>query len=217
MGFIGRLKDVMSGKIAKSNALIGDHGLRIDAKVKADPSFMGILVGAITYCTTDFLTDFLFQSHTWDNYKYKNGDEEPNPFKKYIDHLDRNRSYEMFKLVAGNFFVGIISVGLLSADERKIHIPELMDQFFTIFEYTDEDKEIFHELLKIAQVGDNNYPEWILYDYIFQRAYRIAPPEYLFQKMNFVAVLRSWFGQIFLPGLSKLLNQGIVDTHFNQD
>jgi len=132
----------MSGKIARSNTLIGNHGVRISDKVKNDSSLLGIIVRSTAYCTTDFLVNLLFES-LMEDFKYDNGDIELNPFKEFMNNLDRFRSYEMFKLVAGNLLAGIFANGLLSDDDVRINIPELRNQFFDIYEYNDEDKEIF--------------------------------------------------------------------------
>jgi hypothetical protein len=205
MRFLGHLRDVMSGKIARSNVLIGNHGVRISGKVKPDSSLLGVLVGSTSYCTTDFLVELLFEKSLMDNFKYTDGTEEPNPFKEYIGRLDEKGSYEMFKLVAGNLLGGIFAGGLLSDNETRIDIPELRNRFFTIYEYNDKDKEIFYELLKLAQDGGRPSPEFRLYEYIFKRAYKINPPEYISQIMNFELLFKSMFSQIFLPGLVELM------------
>jgi hypothetical protein len=95
MGFLGYIRDVMSGKIAKSNQLIGNHGVRICKKV-GEASLLGVLVGATAYCTTDFLVELLF-GNTMKTFKYNDGSEEPNPFKENLGRLDETSSYEMFK------------------------------------------------------------------------------------------------------------------------
>jgi hypothetical protein len=205
MGFLGYLSDVMSGKISRSNTLIGNHGLRISGKVKNDSSLLGVLVGGTSYYTTDFLVGLLFEKRLMDNFKYTDGTEEPNPFKEYIGRLDEKGSYEMFKLVAGNLLVGIIVGGLLSDNDTRIDIPELRNRFFTIYEYNDEDKEIYYELLRLAQDGGRPSPEFRLYEYIFKRAYKIDPPEYVSQIVNFELIFKYMFSQVFVPGLVELM------------
>jgi len=119
VSFMGHLRDVMSGKIARSNSLIGNHGVRISDKVKKDSSLLGVLVFGTAYCTTDFLEEWLFGTST-DNFKYKDGPKEPNPFKEYIDRPDRKNSYEMFKLIAGYLLVGMFADGVLSDKETGV-------------------------------------------------------------------------------------------------
>ena len=204
MSFLKRLVDVMSGKIARSNTLIGNHGVRISDKVKNDSSLLGIIVRSTAYCTTDFLVNLLFES-LMEDFKYDNGDIELNPFKEFMNNLDRFRSYEMFKLVAGNLLAGIFANGLLSDDDVRINIPELRNQFFDIYEYNDEDKEIFFELLKLGNDGGHPTPETRVYDYIFERAYKIDPPNYVSQMINFNFILKGLFSQIFIPGVIKLM------------
>lgn len=204
MSFLKRLVDVMSGKIARSNTLIGNHGVRISDKVKNDSSLLGIIVRSTAYCTTDFLVNLLFES-LMEDFKYDNGDIELNPFKEFMNNLDRFRSYEMFKLVAGNLLAGIFANGLLSDDDVRINIPELRNQFFDIYEYNDEDKEIFFELLKLGNDGGHPTPETRVYDYIFERAYKIDPPNYVSQMINFNFILKGLFSQIFIPGVIRLM------------
>jgi hypothetical protein len=212
MGFLGYLRDVMSGKIAKSNQLIGNHGVRICKKVD-EASLLGVLVGATAYCTTDFLVELLF-GNTMEKFKYNHGSEEPNPFKENLGRLDEKSSYEMFKLVAGSLLVGLFAEGLLCDDETKINIPELRNQFFNIYEYNDEDREIFYELLKLAQndlLGldakekDRPYQAFRLYEYIFKRAYNINPPESPAQILYFMLMSKKTFSEIFVPGLIEAM------------
>lgn len=207
MSFLKRLVDVLSGKISQSNTLIGNHGVRISDKVKNDSSLLGIIVKSTAYCTTDFLVNLLFES-LMEDFKYDNGDIEPNPFKEFINNLDRIRSYEMFKLIAGNLLAGIFANGLLSEDDARINIPELKKQFFDIYEYNDKDKEIFSELLKLGKDGGRPSPEIRVYDYIFERAYKINPPSYASQMMAFEILLKGLFNQIFMPGVTQLLQSG---------
>ena len=94
---------------------------------------------------------------------------------------------------------------MLSDNETTIDIQELRDRFFTIYEYNDKDEEIFYELLKLAQDGGRPSPELRLYEYIFKRAYKIDPPEYPSQIMNFELFFKGMFSQIFVPGLIEAL------------
>jgi len=127
MGFLKRLKDVASGRIARSNRIIGNHGVRICEKLEthANPLLEALVVGIAT-CTIQFLEAVLFDVK---DFKYNDGTGEPNPFKENLDRLDEKSSYEMFKLVAGNFLIVLFAEGLLRDDETRINIPELRDQF----------------------------------------------------------------------------------------
>ncbi len=212
MGFLGYIRDVMSGKISKSNQLIGNHGVRICKKVD-EASLLGVLVGATAYCTTDFLVELLF-GNTMEKFKYNDGSEEPNPFKENLGRLDEKSSYEMFKLVAGSLLVGLFTEGLLCDDETRINIPELRNQFFNIYEYNDEDREIFYELLKLAQndlLGldakekGRPFQAFRLYEYIFKKAYNINPPEFPTQILHFMLISKKTFSEIFVPGLIEAM------------
>jgi hypothetical protein len=205
MGFMKRLKDIASGRIARNNQIIGNHGVRICEKLKthANP-LLEILVRETAICTIQFLEAALFDV---EDFKYNDGTVEPNPFKENLDRLDAKSSYEMFKLVAGNFLIALFAEGIFRDDETRIDIPELRDQFFNIYDYNDEDRQIFYELLKLAQndlLGDGKekglpYQGVQLYDYIFKRAYNINPPEYVYQLMNFTLHLKETGNKIFIP------------------
>jgi len=201
MGFLGRLRDVISGKIARGNALVGNHGVRIADKLKTDSSWIGFTLWTTNYCTTYFLTELLFSETPTENFKYSDGTEEHNPFKKRIDLLDEEGSYEMFKLLAGYFFAGLLAVGLRPDDETRIYIPELKNRFFAIYEYNDKDKEIFCELLKLTQDASASHPECRLYEYIFERAYKIDPPPYAYQMSYFMLSVKYTFNKSLVPAL----------------
>lgn len=214
MGFPGYLRDLLSGKIAKSNRLIGNHAVRISGKVKDDvTSLLSVIVGGTAYCTTDFLVELLFEVK---KFKYADGTEEPNPFKEYLDRLNEKSSYEMFKLVAGNFFAALLAKDLLPSDKAPLGISELKDQFLNIYEYDSEDKEIFTELLKLGQEGGRPSSEFRLYEYIFRRAYNMKPPELVSQIMNFELMFKNSFAKIFLPGLLDALKTANKLTDLNR-
>lgn len=211
MRFLKRLKNVASGRIAKSNRIIGNHGIRICEKLEthANPGFEA-LIRKIAICTIQFLESVLFDVK---DFKYKDGAEESNPFKEHLDRLDEKSSYEMFKLVAGNFLIVLFAQGFLRDDDTRINTPELRDQFFNIYEYNDEDREIFYELLKLAQndlLGEGReqglpYQGFRLYEYIFKRAYNINPPQYAFQALNFMELLKKTGNEIFIPELTEVM------------
>jgi hypothetical protein len=211
MGFLKRLKDVASGRIARSNRIIGNHGVRICEKLEthANP-LLEALVRGTAVCTIQFLEAVLFDVK---DFKYNDGTGEPNPFKENLDRLDGKSSYEMFKLVAGNFLIVLFAEGLLRDDETGINIPELRDQFFNIYEYNDEDREIFYELLKLAQndlLGEGREQglprqRFRLYEYIFKRTYNINPPEYTSQILNFILLFKKTGNEIFIPELIEVM------------
>lgn len=203
MGFLKYLRDLISGKIAKGNRLIGNHAVRICEQLETDDtSLLSVLVVGTAQCATEFLVELLFEVK---KFKYDDGTEEPNPFKEYLDRLNEKSSYEMFKLVTGNFFASLLNADFLTSDEAPVDISELRNQFFNIYEYNDEDSEIFYELLKLAQEGGRPSSEFRLYEYIFERAYNMEPPELVFQIMNFELMFKNSFGKIFLPGLQEAL------------
>ncbi len=205
MGFMTRLKDIASGKIATSNRLIGNHGLRICKKsdINANPFLEALVVGA-SMCTIEFLEAVLFDVK---DFKYKDGREESNPFKENIKQLDEKNSYEMFKLVAGNYLARLIGGKYLHHIEDLIDVPKLKKEFLNIYEFDEEDTKIFNELLELAQKDARPSPELRLFDYIFERAYNKPSPETLFHIMNFELLFMNSFTKIFLPGLLELFKK----------
>ena len=205
MGFMKRLKDVASGRIARSNRIIGNHGVRICEKLEthANP-LLEALVGGTAVCTIEFLEAVLFDVK---DFKYKDGREEPNPFKENLKQLNEKNSYEMFKLVAGGYLARLIGGGYLDSVEDLIDIPQLKKEFLNIYEYNEEDTKIFNELIELAQKDERPSPELRLFDYIFERAYNIASPEALFHIMNFELLFKNSFAKIFLPGLLEVLKK----------
>ena len=202
MGFLKRLKDVASGRIARSNRMIGNHGVRICEKLEthANP-LLEALVRGTAVCTIEFLEAVLFDVK---DFKHKDGTEERNPFKENIKQLNERNSYEMFKLVAGNYLARLIGREYLNNVEDLIDISELKKEFLNIYEYNEEDVKIFDELIELAQKDKRPSPELRLFDYIFERAYNIAPPEALFHIVNFELLFRNSFTKIFLPGLLEV-------------
>ena len=53
--------------------------------------------------------------------------------------------------------------------------------------------------------GGHPTPETRVYDYIFERAYKIDPPNYVSQMINFNFILKGLFSQIFIPGVIRLM------------
>jgi len=205
MGFLKRLKDAASGRIAKSNRIIGNHGVRICEKLEthANP-LLEALVEGTAVCTIEFLESVLFDVR---DFKYKDRSEETNPFKENIKQLDVKNSYEMFKLVAGGYLAHLIGGGYFDSVKDLIDIPQLKREFLNIYEYNQEDIKIFNEFVELAQKDGRPSLEFRLYSYIFERAYKIPFPEVPFQIMNFELLFRNSFAKIFLPGLLEVLKK----------
>ena len=131
------------------------------------------------------------------------GTVELNPFKKNMNLLKPDNSYVMFKLVAGNYFVRLLSQDYLEGDIES----ELKRQFFTIYEYDESDIGVFNELLELAKKDQRPSAEIRLYDYIFEKSFKIEPPNALYNMMNFEYIFVASFNEIFLPGLLEVLRK----------
>jgi len=204
MKFIKRFKDIVSGRIAKSNRLIGNHGQRICGKIGDAPSFINALVVGAAMCSIEFLEAILFDVK---DFKYNDGTKEANHFKKYIEQLDEKNSFEMFKLVAGNYLARFIGGGFFEKITDAIDAVKITDQFLELYEFSDEDKKIFCDLVQLAKKGGRPSPEFRLFNTILEKVYNIQPPETVFQIMNFELLFMGSFNDIFLPGLLEILKK----------
>ncbi|MBM4275640.1 MAG: hypothetical protein FJ134_14440 [Deltaproteobacteria bacterium] len=205
MGFLKRIKDIVSGKIAKSNKLIGNHGVRICDKVNDVHSLLNGLVVGTAICSIDLLEAILFEVQ---DFKYKDGNIEANPFKSNIGRLNEKNSYEMFKLVAGNYLAQLLGGGYFDNVQDFVDIQQVKREFLDIYEYSDEDIKIFDELIDLGKEKDSQLSIFYrLFCYIFERAYNIKPPETPFHIMNFAMLFIHSFNEAFLPGLLDVLKQ----------
>ena len=217
MGFLKYLGSVITGKVAKGNQLVGNHGVRICKKVKinTDP-FLRAIVGSTAFCTVKLLTDVLFETK---KFKYKDGTQEPNPFYENLHRLNGETSYEMFKIVAGYFFALFLVKCfylLRYEDVENVNEEQLKHSFFEIYKYSDEDKTIFIDLLEIVEkreknlehgVGGMGAPEMRLYDYIFEQAYRMKSPNLVWPNINFFMFCTSIFSSMFPEGFVEVLHE----------
>lgn len=239
MGFLKYLGSVITGKIVKENQLVANHGIRICEKVRinTDP-FLRAIVGSTAICTIGLLTSALFEIK---KFKYKNGSQEPNPFYENLHRLNGETSYEMFKFVAGYFFALFFVkcfYFLRYEDVENVNEEQLKHSFFEIYEYSDEDKIIFNDLLEIVEkreenleheVNKHNYdeaimlsqnmppfdeggvgigaPEMRLYDYIFEKAYRMESPNLLWPSINFITFCISTYNATFPEAFVEMLHE----------
>lgn len=238
MGFLKYFGSLLKGEIGKGNQLVGNHGVRICEKVKinTDP-FLRAIVGCTSFCSVQLLIDVLFETK---KFKYKDGTQESNPFYENLHRLNVETSYEMFKIVAGYFFALFLVkcfYFLRYEDVENVNEEQLKHSFFEIYEYSDEDKTIFVDLLEILEKRENNLehevykhkyeaimssqnmppldaegvgigaPEMRLYDYIFEQAYRMKSPNLLWQNMNFLILCASIFNSMFPEGFVEVLHE----------
>ena len=213
MSFLKHFRRVVTGKIAKENQLVGNHGVRICEKIKKDDNpVVRAIVDTTVVCAVDLLTDLLFKTK---DFTYNDGRKEPNPFAGNLNLLNRETSYDQLKFVAGYFFALFITE-VFDAFKNKYSEnaddAKLVNYVLELYEYREEDKIFFRELLDLVRKRKHNEdigaydlsklhhslktegkeegvgryaPEMKLYDHIFEKAYRIDPPQLGYQMMNF--------------------------------
>lgn len=221
MGFLKYLRSVI-----KRNQLVVDHGMRICEKVRINTApFLRAIVESTAICTIGLLSDALLKIK---KFKYKDGYQEPNPFYENLHGLNRETSYEMFKFAAGYFFALFLIrcfYFLRYEDVENVNEEQLKHSFFEIYEYSDKDKIIFNDLLEIVEkreenleheVYKHNYdeggvgidaPEMWLYDYIFEKAYKMEPPDLLWPIINFNAFCISTYNATFPEAFVQMLHE----------
>jgi len=202
---VRNLKDIVTGKIFKSNRLIQNHAVRFCEKIQnSDDKILWALVVQSSASTTYFLEVFLLEAP---DFKYNDGTVEPNPFKKNLYRLDESKSCLIFKWVAGLYFSGMLAKNLL--DQVPIKIEKLQNDFFEVYEYDDEDIHIFFELKELWPNIDKKegvYPQIKLYDYIFEKAYTMRPPDSVYHMQYFTLAFLKFFKESFLSGFLEALN-----------
>jgi hypothetical protein len=192
-----RLKNIVSGRTTRSNRLIGDHALRICEKLEGiDSSFLAALAVEISESTAKFLDSVFFNVR---NFKYDDGTIEVNPFRQNMDLLSPEDSFVVFKLVAGNYLVHLIAEEHVRGSKDRACLSETKNQFFSLYEYEDEDIEIFDELLELITTYERPTPEIRLYERIFERAFRIDAPQVLYHMLEFESLFMNSFNKSFLP------------------
>ena len=205
MADMERSKEILSGRTRRSNRLIGDHALRICEKLKGiDSSFLAVLVAEISVSTAKFLDSMFFNVR---NFKYDDGTIEVNPFRQNMDLLSPKDSFVAFKLVAGNYLVHLIAEKQIRESKDRAALSETKNQFFSLYEYDDEDIEIFNELLELITEYERPTPEIRLYERIFEKAFKIEAPEVLYHMMEFESRFVNSFNKSFLPHFLERLRK----------
>jgi hypothetical protein len=211
MGFVKRIKDIASGRIAASNVLIWNHAIKICDKVAHSESIHDKIVICCAASATTFLEYIILDMADFTN---KDGTIEHNPFKHYINRLNRNSSYIMFKLVSGAFLA--LLLGELHFNDME-NIEDCKNNFFNVYEYTQEDINVFDEFISLFSKNESPSTEYKIFSNIFERAYNMPKPEGLldniceFEKacnmsspfvslhhfMHFTISFRRWFRDVF--------------------
>lgn len=199
------LKNILSGRVFKSNRLIQNHVVRVCNKIdNSDDSVLYSLISSTSFSTLFILEHFYFDVP---DYKYNDGRVEKNPFKQHLDKLDEHNSYSIFKWCSGLFFSGMIINNLFK--NIPVNVDTLRDSFFRIYEYNDEDKMIYFDLYNLWMNYKNNNegpdPQVRLYDYIFEKGFKIQLTETLYFSMFFPGTFMLTFKDKFLNDFLELI------------
>lgn len=195
IGFLERLKNIVSGRIATSNRLFGNNAVRICEKLESiDNLLLNVLVIGTSVCAIEFLESMFFDVK---DSKYADGTLEPNPFRENIDLLTPESSFTILKLVAGSYLVFLIARNYLGGIDSRI-VSDVKNQFFLIYEYGDDDIQVFEELFELVE-GGVAVPQ--LYKYIFEKGFKVERPVAPYHLTMFLTAFVGSFNDIFLPGL----------------
>lgn len=203
MSFFKKLKDNVSGRTSKINVLFGNHAIRISEKLV---NIDNILIYHLVYGTSMYALGFLDSIYyEIKKFKYKDGTIELNPFKANMDLLTPDNSITIFRWVVGNYLVHLIAEGHLESIKNHMEISEIKSQFFTIHEFDKDDIQVFDQMLELAKKDQRPSPEIRLYDYIFEKVYKIEIPEDVYFMTLFEKSFIFSFNQLFLPELLEAL------------
>ena len=101
--------------------------------------------------------------------------------------------------MAGNYLVHLIAEEHVGGIKDRAALSETKIQFFSLYEYEDDDIEIFDELLELITKYERPTPEIRLYERIFKKAFKIDAPEVLYHMLEFESVFVNSFNKSFLP------------------
>jgi hypothetical protein len=200
MGFFKKLKDAASGRTLKINSLFGNHAIKICEEYDGEDLIEWGIAHSTMFCTIQFL-DTLFYDVA--DYRNSDGTIEVNPFKKNINLLNSNNSILLFNLVASNFIVNLFF------GENKIEYlkydDEISSELFSILRFNDSDISIFNELLKLSKKDEPAASENRVYEYIFEKVFKIEAPTLQNQKSKFIHLYAVFVKENFVPKVRRYI------------
>lgn len=200
MGIFKYFGDAFSGKIYKENTLIGSNVAKLLEKSQklSDSKFIKHWTLSCLVCIHHVL-DILLIEDTGD---------EVNTFKKHLKKLDKDKVFEIIKLLSGHYFSAfhLNKNNIEFLKKFKINEEEFKDDFFSMFEFTRDDEKVFKKLEKEHISGNNAYILH-LYQKIFEKAYGMPDEKNIFAAMILGKALTIAYANIFFDVLDKSINK----------
>ena len=181
MGFFKKLKDAASGRTLKINSLFGNHAIKICEEYDGIDYIEWGIAYSTMFCTIQFLDTLLYDVA---DYRNSDGTIEVNPFKQNINLLNNNNSILLFNLVASNFIANLF-FGENRIEYLKYN-DEMASKIFSILRFNDANISIFNELLELSKNAEPAASANRVYEYIFEKIFKIEAPNLQNQKSMFI-------------------------------
>ncbi len=200
MGIFSNLKDALSGKNYKRNELVIKKIVKL---LEKNQELSGNEL--VKYCTYSCI---LSVDIDLEGILFREEGSEINIFKKNLDLLDEEKTFEFMKLLVGRYltsfkrnkdFEQIIKI-------YNIKTQTLEDEIFSFFSFTRENEKDFYELDSIFEENIAKYFR-ILTEKIFKNVYKIDnnsnnPIDPLFLQ----TMTSNTYNNVFVENLSKEIN-----------
>ncbi|MGI6340812.1 MAG: hypothetical protein ACOX0B_01230 [Minisyncoccales bacterium] len=200
MGIFSNLKDAFSGKNYKRNELVIKKIVKL---LEKNQEFSGNEL--VKHCTYSCI---LSVDIDLEGILFREEGSDINIFKKNIDLLNEEKTFEFMKLLVGRYltsfkrnkdFKQIIKI-------YNIKTQALEDEIFSFFSFTRENEKDFYELDSIFEENIAKYFR-ILTEKIFKNAYGIKkdlnnPIDSLFLQ----TMTSNTYNNVFIENLSKEIN-----------
>ena len=200
MGIFSNLKDAFSGKNHKRNELVIKKIVKL---LEKNQELSGNEL--VKYCTYSCI---LSVDIDLEGILFREEGSEINIFKKNLDLLDEEKTFEFMKLLVGRYltsfkrnkdFEQIIKI-------YNIKTQTLEDEIFSFFSFTRENEKDFYELDSIFEENIAKYFR-ILTEKIFKNVYKIDnnlnnPIDPLFLQ----TMTSNTYNNVFVENLSKEIN-----------
>lgn len=202
MSFFKYLGDLFSGRIYKQNAFVDSNitEMLIKSQELPDSKFIKYWTYACIVNIGVVLNYLLFEA---------NGNEIDtfNTFRKYINKLNKEKVFEIIKLLASQYLIAFKrnKDNIKFLRHININIKNFENEVFSFFSFTYDDKKTFRELDKEFD-GDPAAYFLHLYRKIFEKAYDISDEENSFPASLLMShIISNTYNEIFLNTLKNSL------------
>ncbi|MCK4524856.1 MAG: hypothetical protein KAU07_00255 [Candidatus Andersenbacteria bacterium] len=198
MGIFSNIGDALSGKIYKQNMLVNNNIAELFEKSKQLSASKFI---------KDWAYSCILSSHVILNYllfeKLGKGNEI-NTFKKNISKLNKEKVFEIIKLLVGHHLSAFRSneENIEFLEKNSMDWENIKNKIFLVFSFNNYDKKIFQELDKEYDIDSAKY-FLHLYQKIFEKAYEIPNEKNIFSSMLMASIISNTYVNVFIENLEK--------------